>query len=156
MPTNSEARLYHTDEMPPVDICRTAFAFAFVEDRMLMTYLVKRGWDIPGGHIESGENPQQAAVRETIEEAQVIVEPLELVGVQELEVFGNLPRDGWTRPLSAQLFFLCKVVEILPFIATSEAADRDFLPPHLIRTVPNMTNHDLLYEIALQRIRGKG
>ncbi len=119
-----------------------------------MTRLVKRGWDIPGGHIDPGESPQQAAVRETIEEAQVIVEPLELVGVQELEVFGDLPRDGWTRPLGAQVFYLCRVVEILPFFATSEAAERDFLSPDLIRTLPNMTNHDLLYEIALRRIQG--
>lgn len=154
MPTNSEARLYHTDEMPPVDICGTAFAFAFIEDRMLMTRLVKRGWDIPGGHIEPGESPEQAVIRETIEETQVIVEPVELVGVQELEVFGSLPRDGWTTPLSTQLFYLCRVAETLPFIPTRETTERDFLPPDFVRTVPTLVNHDLLYEIALKRIQG--
>lgn len=154
MPVNSEARLYQTDEMPPVDICGTAFAFAFMEERMLMTRLVKRGWDIPGGHIEPGESPEQAVIRETIEETQVIVEPLELVGVQELEVFGSLPRDGWTTPLSTQLFYLCRVVETLPFMPTRETTERDFLPPDFIRTVPTMVNHDLLYEIALQKIQG--
>ncbi len=154
MPTNSEARLYHTDEMPPVEICGTTFAFAFIEDRMLMTRLVKRGWDIPGGHIEPGESPEQAVIRETIEETQVVVEPLELVGVQELEIFGSLPRDGWTTPLSTQLFYLCRVIETLPFIPTRETTERDFLPPDFIRAVPTMINHDLLYEIALKRIQG--
>lgn len=153
MPTNSEARLYHTDEMPPLEICGTAFAFAFIDDRMLMTRLVKRGWDIPGGHIEPGESPEQAVIRETIEETRVVVEPLELVGVQELEVFGSLPRDGWNTRLRAQLFYLCKVREALPFIPTRETTERNFLPPDFIRTVPTMINHDLLYEIALKRIR---
>ncbi len=154
MPTNSEARLYHTDEMPPVDICGTAFTFAFMEDKLLMTRLIKRGWDIPGGHIEPGESPEQAVIRETMEETQVVVEPLELVGVQELEVFGSLPRDGWTTPLNTQLFYFCRVVEILPFVATQETTERDFLPPVFIRTVLTMVNHDLLYEIALKRIQG--
>jgi ADP-ribose pyrophosphatase YjhB (NUDIX family) len=155
MPTNSEARLYQTDVNPPVDICGTAFAFAFIEDMMLLTRLVKRGWDIPGGHIETGESPEQAVIRETIEETQVVVEPLELVGVQELEVFGSLPRDGWTAPLSTQLFYLCRVIEILPFIPTRETTERDFLPPDIIRDVPTMINHDLLYDIALKRIQGR-
>jgi 8-oxo-dGTP diphosphatase len=115
MPENSEGRLYSTDELPRLEVCRTAFAFAFQGEQMLFTRLLRRGWDIPGGHIDPGESPAQAAVRETVEEAGVLVEPLELIGVQELEVFGSLPRGGWTNPLSAQLFYFCRVVEMLPF-----------------------------------------
>ena len=153
MPTNSEGRLYHTDELPGPGICGTAFAFAFQDDRMLLTRLKKRGWDIPGGHIEGNESPEQAAVRETMEEAGVLVAPVQLIGIQELEVFGSLPRDGWSSPLSAQVFYLCKVVEILPFIATEEALERGFLAPAEILALPTITNHDLLYEIALGMAR---
>jgi ADP-ribose pyrophosphatase YjhB (NUDIX family) len=92
-------------------------------------------------------------VRETVEEAGVVVEPLELIGVQELEVFGSLPRGGWTNPLSAQLFYFCRVVEMLPFSPTDEAAERDFFAPEQARAFPTMVNHDLLYEIALERAR---
>lgn len=154
MPPNSEGRLYHTDELPAPELCGTAFAFAFQGDRMLLTHLKKRGWDIPGGHIEAGETPEQAAVRETIEEAGVRVEPVRLIGIQELEVFGPLPRTGWTRSLSAQVFYLCRVVKILPFIPSEEALDRDFFAPANIRTIPTITNHDLLYEIALGMAQG--
>jgi len=150
MPSGSEGRLYQTDELPPPEICRTAFAFAFQGERMLFTRLVNRGWDIPGGHIEPGESPAQAAVRETLEEAAVLVEPVRLIGVQELEVFGELPRDGWSRQLGAQVFYLCRVVELRPFTSTDEAHERGFFDPAVARAFPTMANHDLLYEIALE------
>jgi 8-oxo-dGTP diphosphatase len=156
MPPDSEARLYHTDEMPPAGICYTAFAFAFIEDRMLLAHLVKRGWDIPGGHIEPGESPEQAVIRETIEETQVMVEPVELVGIAELEVFSSLPWCGWTMPFSAALFYLCRVVETLPFIPTQETAGRDFFPPDFVRAVATSDNCDLLYEIVLKRVLTMG
>ena len=152
MPENSEGRLYYTDELPPIEVCRTAFAFTFLGDKMLFTRLVKRGWDIPGGHIEPGESPAQAAVRETIEEAQVIVEPTALIGIQELEVFGALPRAGWKKPaLTAQIFYLCRVVEILLFTPTEEAVERAFFAPAEVRPFPTLTNHAALYELALKR-----
>lgn len=154
MPPDSEGRLYHTDELPALEICGTAFAFAFLGERMLFTRLAKRGWDIPGGHIEPGETPAQAAVRETLEETGVLVEPLELLGVQELEVFGALPRGGWTKRLGAQVFYRCRVVEMRPFLVTEEALERGFLSPEQARALPTMVNHDLLYEIALKLTGG--
>jgi 8-oxo-dGTP pyrophosphatase MutT (NUDIX family) len=153
MPTNSEGRLYHTDELPPPELRRTAFALAFSGERILLTNLVKRGWDIPGGHIDPGETPVQTVVRETMEEAGALVEPVELVGVQELEVFGLLPRDGWSGRHSTQVFYLCRVVELLPFTPNSEAVQRDLFAPAQAMALPTMANHDLLFHIALKRVQ---
>jgi 8-oxo-dGTP diphosphatase len=35
---------------------------------LLVKPTYKRGWDIPGGYVEPGESPRQAAVREVAEE----------------------------------------------------------------------------------------
>ncbi len=51
-------------------------------DRVLLVLHSSRGlWVMPGGAIDPGENPADAAVRETWEEAGLHVEPVRVVGV---------------------------------------------------------------------------
>lgn len=42
-------------------------------------------WDIPKGHIEKGEEPIHAAIRECFEETGVLVEPHELESLGRLD-----------------------------------------------------------------------
>ena len=153
LPKPGEARLYLTDEMPPPETWGTAFGFAFDGDRILLTQLSKRGWDIPGGHLSPGETPQAGAVREVWEETCVRVEVAELIAVQELELFAGAEAHGWSRPLSTQIYFLCRAVEVAPFVATPEALARGFFPPEEARLMPTIEYHAPIYEEALRRVR---
>ena len=47
------------------------------------------GWELPGGHCETGETPAEAAVRETQEETGLTVRALDLVGVYSWEGLRN-------------------------------------------------------------------
>lgn len=38
-------------------------------------------WNLPGGHVDHGESPVSAAVRETAEETHLSIEPRHLVGI---------------------------------------------------------------------------
>jgi 8-oxo-dGTP diphosphatase len=153
MPKDSEGRLYITDELPPQEICGTAFGFAFLGDRLLVTHLKKRGWDIPGGRIEPGETPGQAAVRETWEETFAQVEIVDLIGIQELELFGPRPENHrWAYPMNTQVFFRCRILELAPFEDNAESLERGLFSPEQVRELPTMSNHDLLYEEALRRV----
>lgn len=48
----------------------TVYAIAFRDGKFLMVYHPRRGgWEMPGGKIENGETPEEAAVREFREES---------------------------------------------------------------------------------------
>lgn len=57
-------------------------AYALVRNAQgeLATARTKRGWFLPGGGIDEGETPEEAAVRETAEECGLIIQPIRLVG----------------------------------------------------------------------------
>jgi 8-oxo-dGTP diphosphatase len=155
MPNPHEARLYLTDEAPPPSRCGSAFGFVFAGQEVLLTRLRNRDWDIPGGVIDPGETPEAAALREVWEETAARVEIIALVGIQELELLGPKPqRYGWPYPISVQVFYLCRLLELAPFTANDESTERAFFAPTVARQVPTMVNHDLIYEAALRAARG--
>jgi 8-oxo-dGTP diphosphatase len=148
-----EARLYVADEPPPAELCGSAFGFVFEGDRVLQTRLRRRGWDLPGGVIDPGETPEQAAVREVWEETYVRVEIIELLGYQELEVFFPKPDNyRWPYPVSVQVHYLCRLVELCPFEENDESIERGFFTPEEARALPTMRGHLAIYEEALRRV----
>lgn len=154
LPKPGEGRLYITDETPPQEQCGSAFGFVFEGENLLMARLINRSWDIPGGMVERGEAPEAAAAREVWEETYARVEIIELIGIQELEVF--CPRPPGYRfpyPISVQVYYLCRLIELAPFRINGESFQRKFITPEEARAVPTMANHDLLYEEALRRAR---
>lgn len=55
--------------------------FAITEDgKIILTKHKKRGWEIPGGKVEPGETPVDAAHRELMEETGVKVKNLSFLG----------------------------------------------------------------------------
>jgi 8-oxo-dGTP pyrophosphatase MutT (NUDIX family) len=147
-----EARLYVADEPPPVELCGTAFGFVFEADELLLTRLRRRDWDLPGGVIEPGETPEQAAVREVWEETYARVEIIDVIGFQELEVFFPKPPDyRWSYPLSVQVHYRCRLLELAPFEANEESIERGFFAPDRVRVVPTMQGQLAVYEEGLAR-----
>ncbi len=102
-------------------------AIVFRGDEVL---LVKRAsepnkgrWSIPGGVLEVGETIEEAAIRETREETNVVVRPREVFGVSDY-----IERDGsavrWHYVL---IDLLCDYVSGDPFPATDTENAR-FIP----------------------------
>ena len=156
LPQPHEAHLYLTDEAPPPECCGSAFGFVFVGEEVLLTRLRERDWDIPGGAVDPGETPEAAAVREVWEETGARVEIVAQIGTQELKLFGPKPEGSrWPYPVSIQVYYLCRLVELGALILNDESMERAFFGPDEARQVPTMVNHDLIYEAALRQARGR-
>ena len=74
-------------------------------------------WEVPGGHIEEGESPDQAAARELNEETGATQFDLSCVATYSVEKNGS---TGYGR------LFFAEVTAIVPISDTSEIAEAIF------------------------------
>jgi 8-oxo-dGTP diphosphatase len=100
-------------------------------------------WTVPGGGVEEGESPEEAAVREVREETGYEVELVRLLGEDRLTVPAGERLDGVLRPLTAvRLVFEARIVggELAHEVGgtTDEAA---WIP---IEEVPGLPRVDLV------------
>jgi hypothetical protein len=91
LPLPNEIALILDDQLPPLPAITSALALAFDGERILMTNLRQRGWDIPGGHLDPGETPE--------------IQILYLARVAELVAFASTEETSQRRffgPVEAQ------------------------------------------------------
>lgn len=102
-------------------------------DEVLMIDSPKRGWEFPGGQVESGESLGDAIRREVLEEAGVEVEMVRLIGIfhnveANLMVLGFLCRylSGEPAPSSES-----RATEWVPRDGVLERASSEFIRARL-------------------------
>jgi len=85
-------------------VCYTAAGILIVDGKVLLIKHKKLGkWLNPGGHIEPGELPHQAAEREFFEETGVRVRAVDVTGLYDDDVTEFLPN-----PISTNLHWVSK------------------------------------------------
>jgi 8-oxo-dGTP diphosphatase len=125
--------LIHDDQ--PLGPTLAAAVVLFDPDgRVLLVHQTYDGcrWGLPGGRLEPGESPQQAAVREVAEEAGVVVTLDHLVGLYSLRsrrhglrfIFHGTIQSGVPQPGSDG-----EISEVAWFAV-------DELPPSITNTAP--------------------
>lgn len=101
--------------------------FPIKENEILFT-VNPRGIDIIGGHIEKGETPEEALIRESMEESCINIKNLKFIGAIQVDNRDNpnAEKAGYPK-IGYQLFYAIDRFEMLPFIANFECTDRLFV-----------------------------
>lgn len=96
-----------------MDIRVAAYGVIIQDDRILLAHWNeggRSGWTLPGGGIEPGEHPADAARREILEETGVIAELHELLGVDSI-VISEEDRISGAGPLQGiRIVYLASIV----------------------------------------------
>ncbi len=152
LPHPNTCQLVLADTPPPAALVPAAFAFAFSGDRLLLARLIRRGLEVPGGHVESGESPEQAVVREAREEAGAHLTAVRALAYQRHQIRCGRP-DGYPFPYPENYmsFYTARVLALEEVVPGEETAGAVLLGPDAARAVPWVRAHLALYEAALRR-----
>ncbi len=129
-------RIYRFSEVgyvtPKLDV-RLAL---FRDERVLLVRERSDGrWSLPGGYVDVGDSPAEAAARETAEEAGVEARAVRLAGIWDRRLYPELP------PHLFQIFTLVFAGELLDPRAEpragSEATDAAF---HPLASLPELSH----------------
>jgi 8-oxo-dGTP diphosphatase len=116
-------------EFPAIELVTSVHGICKLEDTILLVRNKDRRFHFPGGHLESGEDPVQALLREIYEEGYVRGDVVRLVGRVRVDHTNN-PNWNPSGPyplIGYQLFYLVKITEVLPFQAEYESVERIFV-----------------------------
>jgi len=116
--------------LPELHLLSSAHGFCVYEGELLMVYLNERGWDFPGGHLESGESPETCFKREAMEEAY-IEGKCTYLGCLEVDHHDNPAwNESSTYPkVGYQVFYKMDIHTFHPFIINGESSQRTLIHP---------------------------
>lgn len=88
--------------LPNKDLCTAVFCIPKVKEGLLLTK-TKRGWELPGGHIEESENIIETLKRETLEEVGFFIQRAILYGYRKVitsKILYNKEGKAYPYPIS--------------------------------------------------------
>lgn len=156
-PLPNESHIILDDQPPPTELTTSALGLVFDGSRLLLPKLTQRGWDIPGGHIEAGELPEESFRREVREETGAILSVVCPLGYQKIVIHGPKPAGyKYPYPESYQAFYWGLVERLGEFLPDDEVSERQLFAPDEAVKIPWVRKFEPLYRAALTCAAGAG
>lgn len=111
----------------PLKIRATAVKCILIRKGRIILTKIPRGWDIPTGHIEDGESPTEAIVREVFEETGAVLQSFHLLGyLRSVKLRENERNMKYPKISAIPIYIADKFVVRRKFEKLNEATDRSF------------------------------
>lgn len=81
---NVSWEFYVSDHLPDAALCTATFCLALQDDDKIVLTKTKRGWEMPGGHMEPDETLEQSLFREAHEEGGYTPQQYKLFGYRKI------------------------------------------------------------------------
>lgn len=80
---NTSWEFVRASEVPDTALCTAVYCLALHHGKVVLAHN-HRGWEMLGGHIESGETLEESVLRECLEEGGFVPEHLQMFGYRKL------------------------------------------------------------------------
>lgn len=91
---NQSWELYRDDKKPEASLCTAVYCLAIIpSSKQVVLTRNQRGWEMLGGHIESGETIEEALRRECLEEGGFTPESYQLFGYRKITAKKPVPHN---------------------------------------------------------------
>ncbi len=123
---STKAQFVPSNTIPNYSEITSCMVCVFDGKKLLLTK-PPRGWGLPGGHLEKGEEPEECAKREVYEEAAVKISNLRSVGLWKIEKVFDSDHNKKYPDLAYQILFIADPEKIDKFISSHESLERKFV-----------------------------
>ena len=132
----------------------TVHGFFFNKDKkLLLVHHVKRGWEVPGGHVEKGEDFRDAMSRELFEEAQMHSTELHQLGYLKKVALEDRPEHClYPHPLSYCIFYRGLIDGMEKFEGDDSITDASFFALDAAEKTPWLIAYKEFFKAAVDLI----
>lgn len=151
-PHNAKIIVNAETKLNPTEVS-SSFIFAFKGEEVLLAQVYSRGWDIPGGHREPAETPEETIGRELFEECGTHTDIMGALGHIEIHLEGDTPPKNYPYPFptSYLMFYWGIVSDIGTPSASMEVGEPRFFSPQEALKLDCIRDKKILFNEALKR-----
>lgn len=152
---NTEVKFEPFEEIPKDIPITSCMIMATINKEYLVLSSPKRGWGLPGGHVEKGETPEKAVIRELREEAAVEIDKksLQVVGGWLAKKIRKTEKNSKYPDLAYQLLFIADITRINQFAMRFEVYDRIFVPISNVLNYATGANFKPIFKYVTQKYK---